>query len=362
MIRKNKGKLLVSSLVILSPILAGLLLWNKLPDTMITHWGFDGQADGMSTKTFAIFSIPLILLVSHWFCILMTSFDKKNKDQNSKVFNMIFWIMPVVSIVTNTIMYKVALGQHTNIEYFIYLLLGIVFILIGNYLPKCTQNYTIGIKIKWTLENEENWNATHRFAGKVWVICGILLLLCTLLPGYVIPVIVMMITIFAAGLIPVAYSYQYHKKQVTLGTATVTPITVSKKCTGFSIIMTVLICIGVAWLLFTGDINVVYDDTSFTLEADFYSNLTVAYDRIETIEYITEDRPGIRTLGFGSPRLLMGSFENEEYGNYTRYSYVGCDSAVVLRNNEYVLVINGIDEVSTKEIYDTLLERVSKEN
>ena len=126
--------------------------------------------------------------------------------------------------------------------------------------------------------------------------------------------------------------------------------------------MTVLICIGVAWLLFTGDINVVYDDTSFTLEADFYSDLTVAYDRIETIEYITEDRPGIRTLGFGSPRLLMGSFENEEYGNYTRYSYVGCDSVVVLRNNEYVLVINGIDEVSTKEIYDTLLERVSKEN
>ncbi|MBQ9987473.1 MAG: hypothetical protein IJP28_03745, partial [Erysipelotrichales bacterium] len=86
----------------------------------------------------------------------------------------------------------------------------------------------------------------------------------------------------------------------------------------------------------------------------------VAYDRIGTIEYITDDQPGIRTMGFGSPRLLMGSFENKEYGNYTRYSYAGCKSAVVLKNHGSVLVINGIDEKSTQEIYETLIERIEQ--
>ncbi|MBQ9987510.1 MAG: DUF1648 domain-containing protein, partial [Erysipelotrichales bacterium] len=63
MIRQNKWKLLVSSLIILSPILAGVLLWDQLPDSMVTHWGIEGQPDGWSTKSVAILSIPMILLV-----------------------------------------------------------------------------------------------------------------------------------------------------------------------------------------------------------------------------------------------------------------------------------------------------------
>ena len=53
--------------------------------------------------------------------------------------------------------------------------IGVLFMIIGNYLPKCKQNYTMGIKLPWTLDDEENWNRTHRFAGFLWVAGGVVI-------------------------------------------------------------------------------------------------------------------------------------------------------------------------------------------
>ena len=80
MIKKNKFKLIASSIVILLPILYGLIMWNELPDVMTTHWGADGIADGMSGKAFAVFGSPLILLALHFVCILFTLYDKKQAE------------------------------------------------------------------------------------------------------------------------------------------------------------------------------------------------------------------------------------------------------------------------------------------
>ena len=63
---------------------------------------------------------------------------------------------------------------------FIYYGTGLMFMVIGNYLPKVKQNNTIGIRVVWTLQDEENWSATHRFSGKIWVASGILCMLCGL--------------------------------------------------------------------------------------------------------------------------------------------------------------------------------------
>ena len=89
---------------------------------------------------------------------------------------MIFWILPVVSLFTNGIMYRTAFGKEFDLAVFVPALLGVMFIFIGNYLPKVKQNRTLGIKISWTLNNEENWNKTHRFGGKVWVVGGLIML------------------------------------------------------------------------------------------------------------------------------------------------------------------------------------------
>lgn len=210
MFKENKFKILISSIITILPMLFGFVIWNKLPEKIATHWGPDGSPDGYSGKFFAVIGLPIIILAVHWLCFAITSLDPKNKDQNRKAFGLVFWICPAISLVCSAAIYITAIKGEFNVGGVTILLLGIIFIAIGNYLPKCKQNYTIGIKIPWTLNNEENWNATHRFAGKVSVIGGLVLLFCAFLPTLVFPAVVVasLLIVFA----PMIYSYRYYKK------------------------------------------------------------------------------------------------------------------------------------------------------
>ena len=63
-------------------------------------------------------------------------------------------------------------------------------------------------------------------------------------------------------------------------------------------------------------------------------------------------------MGFGSPKLSMGTFSNEEFGLYTRYTYTQCSTAIVIRSGERVLVISAEDAAATRALYEALLEKV----
>ena len=358
MIRENKRKLLLSSAVILLPILFGLIFWNELPEQMTTHWGLDGEADGWSNRALAVFGLPVLILAVHWICIFFTARDPKNKGQNKKVFGMVIWITPIISLFACGLTYGVAFGKAFQPYMISNLLMGAVFVVIGNYMPKCKQNYTIGIKIKWTLENEENWNMTHRFAGKVWVAGGLLLLVCALLPDVVAAWSMVGLLILLAA-IPMVYSFRYHKKQMREGTAVITPIPKSRAGEIISLTAVAGILLFVGVLMFTGDIDVKYGEGAFVVEASYWSDLTVEYDAIERIEYRDQDSKGLRTFGLGSARLLAGAFHNEEFGNYTRYSYTLCDACVVLTVEGKMLVISGPDAQSTRAIYDKINSKIS---
>jgi len=95
MMKKNKTQIIVSSIVTILPMVAGLFMWNILPDRMTTHWGMSGEADGFGSKAFAVFGLPLIMLAVQWICILATMLDPKNKEQSSKVVGMVLWIIPM---------------------------------------------------------------------------------------------------------------------------------------------------------------------------------------------------------------------------------------------------------------------------
>jgi uncharacterized membrane protein len=216
MMKQHKRKLVISSALTLLPILAGLILWNRLPSQMPTHWGFDGTVDGWSGKAFAVFGMSLILLAVHWLCVWGTSLDSGNRGQNRKVTGLVLWICPVMSLFTNGIMYAAALDMEVNFVRVTLLLMGAMFVVIGNYLPKCKQNHTIGIRVKWTLEDEENWNATHRVGGRIWVAGGILLLAGCVLPERL-AVTLMLVLILLLAAAPILYSWCYHKKQAWEG-------------------------------------------------------------------------------------------------------------------------------------------------
>ncbi len=362
MTKQSKIKLIISSAVILLPVVAGVLMWNILPDSMVTHWNAGGEADGLSSKGFTVFVLPIIMLVMHWLCMLITMKDPKNKEQNSKVFDMLMWIMPATSLIMNGMVYAIALGYSTGVDVWLRVLLGLMFLIMGNYLPKCKQNNTMGVKVSWTLHSEENWYKTHRFTGRLWVAGGLLILATIFIPVEDI-MWLFVAAVMIMGFAPMLYSYLYYRKQLQAGTVTkeemkAGPYEKKGAILAAAIGVPALILAGV--VLFAGSFEVEFNEENFTIQADFWDDLTVDYEKIESLEYREQDVPGARTYGYGSFSLMMGHFENEEFGGYIRYSYADCQACVVLRSEDKVLVINGEDEEATKELYEKLCERIQK--
>ena len=208
MIKKNLKLIIITTVISLLPMAIGLILWDKLPDTIATHFGLNGEADGWSSKATAVFVIPGFITALHLVCAFATSLDPKNKNINGKPFTMVLWITPALSVLVCTLTYLNALGYSISMNVIMPIFMSILFIIIGNYLPKCKPNYTIGIKVMWALNDEENWNKTHRFAGKLWVICGIVTGVVSLfIPWFFFVTIGVMI--FA----PIVYSYLLYREK-----------------------------------------------------------------------------------------------------------------------------------------------------
>lgn len=207
MIKKRKSLILLSSLIILIPMVIGLLLWDRLPDPLPIHWNAAGEIDGYGSRGMAVFFLPLFMLGMHWFCILMTSLDPKSADIGGKSLQLVMWICPFMSLLVCSFVYATALGHSVSINTIMPLLLGAMFLVIGNFLPKYKRNYTIGIKVPWALDNDANWTATHRFAGKVWVIGGALIMATSFLGSFSL----FMVLTFVMAFAPIIYSYLYYR-------------------------------------------------------------------------------------------------------------------------------------------------------
>ena len=135
----------LTSLVILLPTLVGALCWREFV------W------------------FPLGLLATHWLVLFFILRDHANAAQSPRILRLIFWLLPVTALIGGAVLALLRSGfdAYALIVTILYLSFGLMFLVLGNILPKVRQNNTIGIKIKWTLENEQNWNATHRFSGRL---------------------------------------------------------------------------------------------------------------------------------------------------------------------------------------------------
>ena len=210
MIKKNWKLLLITSIIILLPVVAGLLLWDQLSEQMPTHWNAAGEIDGWGSKAFVIFGLTGFMLAAQWLCVLGTCADPKKQNHPEKVLHLVLWIIPVLTVVLQTMAYAVALGKEVRIEVVTPIMIGLILTIVGNYMPKCKQNYTIGIKIPWTLNSEENWNRTHRLAGWIWTFGGIVVMLTGFFGGFwvFLPIVFIMV------LAPIIYSYILYRRGV----------------------------------------------------------------------------------------------------------------------------------------------------
>ena len=368
MLKKNKWKLILSSIVILLPVLLGVFGQSLLPDEIIVHWGLDGNPDGWANPLFIFTLLPIILFAIHWLCMILSHVLDKNEHQNPKVMEITFWIIPALSLGVCGMLLATAMGHTANTFAIMLLLIGVTFIIIGNYMPKTTRNRTMGIKIKWTLANDENWHATHRFAGKVYVILGFLCLVSLPLPSSVFPFLAIGI-ILVSILLPTLYSYSFYKNQLSRGEATKEDY--EKELVGFiknkklaavvSVALTVILAVVLFIVMFTGNVSVTLEEESLRVEATYWSDLSLNYESIAQIEYREDGVDGARVGGYGSARLLLGQVQNEEFGGYTRYTYTGDRPCIVVTTAKGGTLVIGLEDAEgTRTLYDELTEKLGK--
>ena len=359
MILKNKKLLVLTSLLTLLPIPVGLLLWNRFPETMAIHWGITGEADGYANVPFVVFGLPLLMLAMQWLCVLFTARDKGNHGRNQKMFQVVLWALPLISNLSLLGMYAFALNLEFSPVAWTVVPMGLLFAVIGNYMPKTKMNSTMGIKVYWTYTSEENWNATHRFAGKLWVVGGLLVALCALLP-HIWAVSIMLLLMVVLCILPMVYSWRYYKKELAEGKELTTPQTfASKKTKALSAVFGVVLAVFLGIVLFYGDIDFQFREDHLFIDTNMYSDNILYYDVIESVEYRDGNVPGLRVGGYGSFRLLMGYFENEEFGTYIRYTYYKPEACVVVHLKNKAMVLSGATVEETQALYQNLLAYVN---
>ena len=339
MIKKYKGTLICSVLVMLAGILVGFTMAQSI-------W------------------INVFFVVTDCILVTIIFYDNRNRQQSSKVIGMVIWMIPVTALIYNGMARLISMDADSENLFMavIYFGTGLLFMIIGNYLPKVKQNNTIGIRVVWTLQDEENWNATHRFSGKLWMASGILCMLCGLFEESMAALVLYIVSIMAAAIISILYSYLFYKKKIATGEKL--KIQYNKKTIGVSGIIAILTIIFGIWTLFLGSIEIRFEDKDFTIEAQGWSDYTVDYTQIDSISYeenSSQSWNDYRTNGLGNLKYAMGNFRNDVYGDYIRYTHSSCHSYVVMSIDGKILVVNGANDSATKEIYHTISEKMSNE-
>ncbi len=198
----TKLETILSISLCFTPIILGLYLWNDLPDLIASHFNFSGEIDGYLSKFSMVISIPILLALLNLFLL------NKMKKEIKYTPHITIWLIPVIVNFIFPLSYFVSLGFDFNINQVLFISISMLYIIIGNYLPKYRHNYYVGIRIPTTLKSEENWNYTHRKSGPVFVIAGFISLIFGFLQLYSFVGIILI----SALILSTSFSIIYWKK------------------------------------------------------------------------------------------------------------------------------------------------------
>lgn len=167
--------LFITCLFCLLPIIPGLFLWEYLPESVPIHFDIYNNPDNFTSKGFAVFGMPCLMALLQIFCCFINDFNAAKHGERVKFSRVTKWIIPIMTIVLQTVTFLYALGKNIDIRKTAMLLVGIIFLAIGNYLPKFNyiKNYDM---------DTEKARKINRFIGFETVIMGILFLVGLFLP------------------------------------------------------------------------------------------------------------------------------------------------------------------------------------
>jgi len=214
---KSMKKINIFDIVIILFLLAGFVgamyFYPILPDRVITHWNWVGQADGWGTKTFSTIGIPIIMLAMYILFKFLPKIDPHH--QNYQNFAKAYSAMQLAIIGLLTVIYFVTnlvnLGYNLSIAKIVPAIIGAMFIIMGFYLKDIKLNWFVGIKTPWTLSSETVWHKTHVFGSKVFILSGVLFLIAPYLPASF--ALYFFIIFMALVLSTIVYSYLVFKQE-----------------------------------------------------------------------------------------------------------------------------------------------------
>ena len=360
MIKNNKLKYAVSMAIILLPAILTLIFW--VPINQQLDKNFIAISNGGGKMTFVIFSIifPLFLAIFNTGALIITGLDKRALEQNEKVKNIVYFILPLISIFASWLNFSILFYNEFNPVVLVFALLSVMFTIIGNYMPKTKQNAYFGVKIKWTLANKENWEKTHRFAGRLWFIGGIISFFCMFLPELI--GFIVLFVILLAMIVPVPiYSYLVYKKHIESGAYTKEDYSYNMAKKPLAVTLAgLLILIPVFCIVtLTGTLEATLTDTSLEISATYWNDSEINLLDIDTVEYRENGIESRRISGYGSPRLQLGWFKNDEFGNHTRYTYSGDDPCIVIKDKKGAYLVLGLESSEqTKALYDSITQKL----
>lgn len=211
--KKISKEFIISTIICGLPLIFGLLVYKKLPQEIPTKWYSDGTVGQYMPKEFTVFGMPLFFILMNALVHFAMNTDPKRQNIGSMMRTLGKWIIPVLSVVTVPMALLWGMGYQIPISRILPILLGILFVVIGNYFPKTRRSYTTGIKTPWTLNSDENWRRTHHVAAFLWIAAGIAMIAMAFLPQNIVQlVIVGMIIVLIV--VPYAYSYTLYRKGI----------------------------------------------------------------------------------------------------------------------------------------------------
>jgi uncharacterized membrane protein len=196
-------------LILAVMFIAGLLLYPRLPDLVPAHWNIRGEVDNYFNRFWGAFALPLMTGGIYLLLLFVPYLDPKreNYPRFAKAYQMVRLGMVLFMGIIYASTLVVALGGPADlVARIVPLAVGLLFILIGNYLPQARHNYFFGVRTPWTLANEEVWRRTHRFSGYAFILGGIAFIIAAFLPPPV-NFILAMACILIAVSSTIVYSY-----------------------------------------------------------------------------------------------------------------------------------------------------------
>lgn len=197
----------------LIPVIILLLVYDKLPPQVITNWGFNGEVSYGDKSTMWLITGMAPVLGILFYILPKIDPRKSSYKKFSSSYEFFQVVMQLFFIILTGLMVIENLKPGTiNIATVVTALCGILFIVIGNMMPKFRQNFFCGIKTPWTLSNEEVWTKTHRLGGRMMFVAGVIAFIGAFLPGEVWKMAAIFVPVLTAAIVPGVMSYIWFQK------------------------------------------------------------------------------------------------------------------------------------------------------